>query len=121
MIFYVIPKKSYVIPYTFIPTPRLFKTREYVRYHWSLNLMNVKLVLLSSYLHNTRLPVAYIGTEITAMYQGVSDRLLFLVVHDNKFALLSYNKTIKVCTVFVILRHQNPFFSFSIILITLSI
>ena len=24
------PKKSYVIPYTFIPTPRLFKTREYV-------------------------------------------------------------------------------------------
>ena len=32
MIFYVIPKKSYVIPYTFIPTPRLFKTREYTQY-----------------------------------------------------------------------------------------
>ena len=30
MIFYVIPKKSYVIPYTFIPTPRVFKTREYL-------------------------------------------------------------------------------------------
>ena len=30
--FYVIPKKSYVIIYTFIPTPRLFGTAEYLNY-----------------------------------------------------------------------------------------
>ena len=29
VIFYIIPKKSYVIPNTFIPSPRLYETRDY--------------------------------------------------------------------------------------------